>query len=500
MLRININKKITISLLLIVFGLSVAFLQRLPHSGAQTGDYVPCSSYGIILAEPLADEILSGTTNFSVIIPTGSTPYPVNSVTYYLNEPPSIGSTLSGSNNGNLWEISFDTRSVANGDYNSFAKVHFQTAVVPYGCYTDWKHININNGNSTSGSLNLGLNMYSWHGPTNSNIGFMAATAYTSGSGNTDVSGAASYEWTTTIGYIKPSGRSASFSSGPVAGKGIVTVRASYGGLQKTATIAIEVFPASDSTVTTYPTVAELQDTSGMNPGSPLASVTQGDNELEACLKHVIGEENYQTYVMSGQRFSFNDLYRFEQCFAKRRFVIPATLAPIAPEKVKTLPIAEHVTKIESFKTITVNGKQVIHISGTGQPGETVIIYIFSEPMVLVAKADGNGKWSYILEDPLESGDHEAYVTVEDDANTQVRSGAYVFGIASTAPSDVNPLGLSLLTKKKDPIALYIGTGAGVVSIGGAVLMFIIRRRRKLRLAGSTGSDTNQTTTQEIRK
>lgn len=477
---LNSHKRpLLITLLILAIGLSFLTLW---HSGNAQSD-IPVCPAGVSLVDPVGPDI-SGITNFSVQIQTNSTP-PVAKVVFSLGDS-NIGAVTTASPDSRWVLQNYDTRGKPNGSYPYHATVQFNTssgttATTSSTCRTDARPINIKNTSSASGNLVLRVDPNKWSGPTNNNINFTSKTGYDNGSGVTDVSSSATYQWTTTIGSIKFTGPKATFISGPVAGKGTVTVKTSYAGQQRSGTIEIEVFTATDNNVASYPTVTS-KDTPDPSSATPAKPPKQGDIELESCLKDVIGEDAYKNYATKGIRFSFENIKRSDKCFAKRRFVVPANLAPIAPDKIKDLPVAEKFAKIESFKTVTNNGQAVIQISGIGQPNNTVLVYVFSEPLVLVTQADSAGKWSYTLEDPLEAGSHEAYVTVENDKNTPVRSNAYAFGIASATKTDSNPLGLSLLTNKQDPITLYVGSGISLIAIGGLAVFITLRLKRKPQL------------------
>jgi hypothetical protein len=63
-------------------------------------------------------------------------------------------------------------------------------------------------------------------------------------------------------------------------------------------------------------------------------------------------------------------------------------------------------------------------LDGTGDAGEVVTLYIYSElPIVVTTTVDENGQWSYDFEDQLKDGYHEVYVAVNDDTGKVVRKG-----------------------------------------------------------------------------
>jgi hypothetical protein len=70
----------------------------------------------------------------------------------------------------------------------------------------------------------------------------------------------------------------------------------------------------------------------------------------------------------------------------------------------------------------------------------------------MTAKADADGQWSYILEDPLEPGDHTAYAIVQQEGD-YVRSDGVAFALEPANASDENPNGFSLVLASSDTAA-----------------------------------------------
>lgn len=69
------------------------------------------------------------------------------------------------------------------------------------------------------------------------------------------------------------------------------------------------------------------------------------------------------------------------------------------------------IERVVSEKT----GLGMTRLSGTGLPNSVVTVYVYSDPIVIVAKTDANGNWTYELDRDLEDGDHEVYVAVTDN-------------------------------------------------------------------------------------
>ncbi len=54
-------------------------------------------------------------------------------------------------------------------------------------------------------------------------------------------------------------------------------------------------------------------------------------------------------------------------------------------------------------------------IRGTGPPDSTVVLFIYSTPIMVSTRTDSEGNWTYLLERELEDGSHEVYVASVDN-------------------------------------------------------------------------------------
>ncbi len=89
-----------------------------------------------------------------------------------------------------------------------------------------------------------------------------------------------------------------------------------------------------------------------------------------------------------------------------------------------------------------------IKFEGKGRPNSFVTLYIFSSPfLVLTTRTDGNGYWEYILDKPLEEGEHEVYVTVTNNRG-EITSRSDVFRFIKTpvAVAAVQPPGEKVIS------------------------------------------------------
>jgi hypothetical protein len=113
-----------------------------------------------------------------------------------------------------------------------------------------------------------------------------------------------------------------------------------------------------------------------------------------------------------------------------------------------------------------------------------VTLTIDSQPLVLSAKADDSGNWTYTLEQPLEPGKHEAYVEVNVTDKVE-KSGPYPFSIARAQASADNPLGSSfnLIDPRAQEIKNYLYLAGLLVGLGLLALLITLYIKRTKKLA-----------------
>jgi len=78
----------------------------------------------------------------------------------------------------------------------------------------------------------------------------------------------------------------------------------------------------------------------------------------------------------------------------------------LVPETPKPLPPKAQTPKEEKPK---------IKLEGKAIPNSFVVIFIYSEPIIVTVKTDENGNWSYVLDKNLSDGHHEVYVALTDN-------------------------------------------------------------------------------------
>lgn len=399
------------------------------------------------------------------------------------------GQTVAVSNEGAgaYWRVDFNTATIPNG-------LHSFSSLVQTGpdsiCRTNTAQVKIENPVASTKELRTIPNQTNWRGPTNFSYSFFVNTYLLVDGNPQNVTSQASYVWETSIGSVKINGNSAAYSSGPNPGSGQIVVTATYGSLQSKSVIYVNVDSADTqntypepSTMTTNPYTSTLTPGITASPsGSASVTVQPDDRQLENCLIHVFGKEKYVRLTTQHQRLTYDDIPKAEQCFARSKYLIPSNLAPTAPSAVKKLKEDSKKATVEKMERLITGNPESLVISGSSEPNKTLLIYIFSEPLVLTTKSDKNGRWTYTLQDPLEGGKHEAYVTVKGDDGQPVRSSGFGFAIATAPKTLQNPRGLSLNLENNNSnfyYAMYIVSATLCVMVSVGVVLYLIHHKRK---------------------
>lgn len=140
-----------------------------------------------------------------------------------------------------------------------------------------------------------------------------------------------------------------------------------------------------------------------------------------------------------------------------------------------------------------------LRFSGIAAPNEVVALFIYSEmPIVVTAKTDYNGNWTYDLDKSLVNGQHEAYVVVmNEEGAIKYKSSPLAFFVqearAATTDtangqtvgksgSNINPTvgwqGDSGLDWLEDFVVLYI-IGCGLITLACLGLFLLVNRKNK---------------------
>lgn len=99
------------------------------------------------------------------------------------------------------------------------------------------------------------------------------------------------------------------------------------------------------------------------------------------------------------------------------------------PEKVK-LKISENL-RVDRVEMVVIEQKKGLKIQGKALPHSFVTLYIYSLPVVVIAKADSQGNWEYVLDKPLADGQHRVYATVTNN-HGEIEESSEPFVFAKT--------------------------------------------------------------------
>ena len=121
-------------------------------------------------------------------------------------------------------------------------------------------------------------------------------------------------------------------------------------------------------------------------------------------------------------------------------------------------------------------GKKISKLSGKALPNTYVTLYIYSDPIVMTVKTDMDGNWSYVLDKPLELGNHEVYVAVTSNTGKIVaKSNSFAFAqtaeaaVALTSPGDTEDRAPSPVKSRMSQGYLLVG----LLSLAGVALAVV---------------------------
>lgn len=474
---------------LIVLSLLAIFLKLPPILAQNTGTMPNCPVGLVFNVSP--STAVAGTTQLSTIsgvasLMVGSTTAsstPINRVLFTGN---GIVLGRAQATSSYSWSMPWVSSLMPNGSVNLQAVVTFSNNTE---CRTNNISININNPKVSK--LTAVVTPASWQGPMS--FSFPITTNVGVPDYNLDVTQFATYDWKASIGNVSPIAQQAQFSSGQTVGTGAVLVIAHYGGADFQANIPVVVAnpntplpsptTSNNSTSTTTSTATTPATSTSSNTTTTTTPVVvpqrvaalQNNPSAQDCAVGAVGKDRFEAINTGATRPTAEELKKLSACFASSNFILPSNFAPVAPAKINELPTAKNVeiNKLENrTKTNDAGKKDVLTIKGKAAPNSIVIVYIFSDPLVLTTTADANGDWSYALEDPIESGKHEVYAVVDKGSGTYEKSNPFSFVIGKAEAAASNPTALSL--KLADTTTPAQSNRSMYLFIVGAILLVLI--------------------------
>lgn len=527
---------------------SISTMYFVSRTGAQTSGTTtfinPCTNTSTSLTSGMT---LAAIQPISVYVSTTDTSTAVNRVIILADGNP-IGEAKKTSTYS--WNMPWATSLISPGNHLVSARLIYNQTNT---CQTGQISVIVPT-NTTTMSLAMDVLPTNWSGPTNSGaqintnviVNGMSTSPYV-------IKDYAIYEWDTNIGSLQPSRDTAYFSSGPSAGMGRVRIKAIYGGRDVVREVPIGVQSQTSTTTNTDTTSSggttstgttsgttssttnnqtttstnTTTTTSGSSGETSTATTTAAETEEPKPLTREEKIERATTQLQSQpevlncatasltparieslrtqtDRLTASELRIIRGCFAPTKFAVPAVYAPVEPQKtvVKELPSSEK-TRINDTTTHVTNSEDgttraALRFQGQAEPNTDVLVYVFSEPIVLYAKADDNGNWVYDLVDPLAPGNHEAYAVVEEADGTYKKSSAFSFLIKTAEASAENPNGYSLAVENvaslnpppsKQGINMYIiGSGVIVFLVLGVGTVIFVRTMKHIPPESSGGA------------
>lgn len=455
----NIMKKLFLGLILLSLVLVGLSKQSQPATALNTlctsANMSITSTSGTTLPMPISGIVQVNLSNLTTV-PT------ISRVFFFVDGVGVLGRGVQNTANPNYWSMIWDTATLPNVSHTFSADVYYTDNTA---CTTNPTPIYTFNNPTIRPIAAQVLPVASWTGPTNNNMDFEIAAHV--GLNTIDLRQYMIFEWSTTLGSITPllapTEYKGHFFSGPVAGTGQVNVLVKYGGAPPVpVNIPVAVVSPIVTTTTTTPTTSPTSTPTGTSSPTPTTQTTTqapptnptlttkllvSDPTIRQCLITNIGEARVVAIETELSRPTAAEFDKYQICFAKRSFVVASTLAPVAPTAIKQLKESGDVLihGAENTKeTVQGTEKEKLVFKGKGAPNSTVLIYVFSEPLVLATTTDSSGEWTYTLEDPMAPGSHEAYALVNKGDGTYQRSSPFGFLIGKAEASASNPQGYGL--------------------------------------------------------
>jgi hypothetical protein len=411
------------------------------------------------------------------------------------------------------WVLNWDSRNVPNGTYQFQAIAHYG-ANTTSDCPSGLVPYSINNVPTQAPKLTATINPAGLNAVYGQSATFAAYAIYVDQFGRqfTNPTGTV-IRWTTAAGKLSYIDRPSTVLTALNApGSYTLNLHVSLNGVSAAAVAPVKISTSPTTTTNTSPspspspsplvtnapvteeipkdlTAAEVTRLATMptvfRPTEPTNSKPLVAIKTLSCVEQKVGAERFSE-ISSGQSAPTAEERRLlAKCFSGPER-IPATLAPVPPASVDELKSETGLVTVAGLKNHTITNEKgdkvdAILVTGTGAPNSSIFIYIFSDPMVLRAETDSQGKWSYVLQNPLEPGKHEVYAVAEKDAGTFVRTPAVPVQIAAAAPNSTD--GSLVIESTWQPAQVAFAAGAVVMVIGALLLLLRLRRRKPAAVA-----------------
>lgn len=493
-------------LLILAFGLT--FVISSQKDTAQATSHPCANPASLFISQPTSTSLAL----MQQVRLQSSSPLPIERVKFLINDKVlGVGKKDYTSGTSEQWFMMWDTRLSKSDPYQIRAEVTRGGET----CVT--QPISVLDAVSLA-NFNVDIMPPEWTGPTNVTQVFNISGIGPGGSYFNDILPFAEIEWSIDgVGSISSIHHGAVEFISPVAGNSEVEAVVRYGG--KTYSLDTDITVTSQYTSSSSGSGSSNSGSDSSNdedddeaslvrlqepkvePAEAFTQVIESSDTLRTCLSERLGSEVVQRVQSENRRPSSTEFAQYIRCFEGQGFVIPNILAPVAPEDVVSKKESSNVrfANISNRKITKSNGDEAtaLVLSGTTKPNSNVLIYVFSEPLVLAATADENGNWEYVLEDPLPSGEHEVYALVDRGDGEYERSTVASFFIGTAEATEENPNGYSLeliseptITANNRSVNVFIAGTIGIIVFTiTAFSGFLIYRYRNKDAGGSGGPE-----------
>lgn len=314
-------------------------------------------------------------------------------------------------------------------------------------------------------------------------------------------------------------------------GNDTIFAKAIYGGVEKIIEIPISVnssqtnpSPENQNTSVSnnISTDSSIDITSSSNTSSSATNETtqaipttetqitssklQVSKITQSCLESEINPDRYLEIINKDSLMTANELEKTMNCFATSKYILPSIFSPINPLEIEKINVDSRlvsISKIENIPTTAEsNNRETLKISGKSKPESLVLIYIYSDPLIITTKSDKEGNWQYTINDPMQPGKHEVYVVVNKEDGSFNRSNPFEFIISNVAASELNPNGLNLklsgnptetASQSNNNLIYYVTVSTCVILVAIMILLIIIKiNKNKNKLLTPSVTDISQ--------
>jgi hypothetical protein len=116
--------------------------------------------------------------------------------------------------------------------------------------------------------------------------------------------------------------------------------------------------------------------------------------------------------------------------------------------------------EVKNVELIESGRGKKLKISGKGPPNTYVTVYVYSDPIVLTVKTDGDGNWSYVLDQDIGDGQHEVYVAVTDNTGkVEEKSNPLSFIKTAEAVTIIPPAEAAAMERAASPTEAWYKGG-----------------------------------------